>query len=204
MRARAAAAAALASFGILAIGWQAGAQSIEASKVTGVTNSATNGNAGTASSGSSTSTGSSGTNGSAAGTSAAGTTGSGTTGSGTTGSSGTSGSSTSNSGSTSSGSQASTSSGLKNGTFTGTAEETRYGIVQVQVVVSGGKITDVQTPQLTGDDMRSDMINSEAAPILRSEVLQAQSANVDTVSGATYTSEGYVASLQAALSAAHA
>ncbi|MCH6468807.1 FMN-binding protein [Sinomonas terrae] len=199
MRARAAAAAALASFGILAIGWQAGAQSIEASKVTGVTNSATNGNAGTASSGSSTSTGSSGTNGAAAGT-----TGSGTTGSGTTGSSGTSGSSTSNSGSASSGGQASTSSALKNGTFTGTAEETRYGIVQVQVVVSGGKITDVQTPQLTGDDMRSDMINSEAAPILRSEVLQAQSANVDTVSGATYTSEGYVASLQAALNAAHA
>ncbi|KHL03954.1 FMN-binding protein [Sinomonas humi] len=199
MRARAAAAAALASFGILAIGWQAGAQSIEASKVTGVTNSATNGNAGTASSGSTTSSGSSASNTSAAGASSSGTGGSGTTGSG-----GTSGSSTSSSGSTSSGSQASTSSGLKNGSFTGTAEETRYGIVQVQVVVSGGKITDVQTPQLTGDDMRSDMINSEAAPILRSEVLQAQSANVDTVSGATYTSEGYVASLQAALNAAHA
>lgn len=76
--------------------------------------------------------------------------------------------------------------------------------MQVQIVVSGGKITDVQTPQLTSDDMRSQMINSEATPILRSEVLQAQSANVDTVSGATYTSEGYLASLQAALNSAHA
>lgn len=75
--------------------------------------------------------------------------------------------------------------------------------MQVQIVVSGGKITDVQTPQLTSDDMRSQMINSEATPILRSEVLQAQSANVDTVSGATYTSEGYLASLQAALNSAH-
>ncbi|WP_138444801.1 FMN-binding protein [Sinomonas susongensis] len=200
MRARAAAAAALASFGILALGWQAGAQSIEASKVVGVTNSAT-GTAGSASSGSAGSPGS-GSSASSGGTTAAG----GTTGAGgtSTGSTGSTGSSTSGSGSTSSGSQSSASSGLKNGTFTGATEQTRYGLIQVQIVVSGGKITDVQTPQLTGDDMRSDMINSEAAPILRSEVLQAQSANVDTVSGATYTSEGYLASLQAALNSAHA
>jgi uncharacterized protein with FMN-binding domain len=191
VRARAAAAAALASFGILAVGWQAGAQAIEASKVVGVTNSATTGTGGTASSGSAGSSGTTATSASAAGSSSS-------------GSAGSTGASTSSSGSTSSGSQASTSSGLKNGTFTGALEETRYGEIQVQIVVAGGKITDVQTPQLTGDDMRSQMINSEAAPILRSEVLQAQSANVDTVSGATYTSEGYLASLQAALSSAHA
>jgi uncharacterized protein with FMN-binding domain len=181
VRARAAAGAALASAGILAAGWQAGAQAIEASQVTGVTTSA--GTNGTASSGSGPSSGT-GTAGSASSSNA----GSGTSGSGTSGS----------------GSQAASSSALKDGSYTGAVESTRFGDVQVQLVVSGGKITDVKALQLTDAERRSQMISATAAPILRSEVLQAQSGNVDTVSGATVTSDAYLSSLQAALDAAHA
>lgn len=131
---------------------------------------------------------------------------SGTTGNGTaTSGSGTSASGTTGAGSASGGSQGSTSSSaLKNGTFTGAVESTRFGNVQVQVVVAGGKITDVKALQLTDAERRSQMISATAAPILRSEVLQAQSGNVDTVSGATITSDAYLSSLQAALDAAHA
>jgi uncharacterized protein with FMN-binding domain len=71
--------------------------------------------------------------------------------------------------------------------------------VQVQVVVSGTKISNVSFLQLTAYDGRSEQINSQAAPILLQETLSAQSANIDTVSGASYTSEGYVQSLQSAL-----
>ncbi|WP_328457925.1 FMN-binding protein [Amycolatopsis sp. NBC_00438] len=89
------------------------------------------------------------------------------------------------------------------GTFTGEAADTRYGPVQVQITVAGGKITDaqaVQYPQESGRDVR---INSAAVPELNQEALQAQSAQIDTVSGATYTSEGYQQSLQSAIDAAH-
>jgi uncharacterized protein with FMN-binding domain len=88
---------------------------------------------------------------------------------------------------------------LKNGTYSGTSEATRYGNVQVQVTISGGKITDVTALHLTDAEPRSVEISNEAAPILRDEVLKAQSAAVATVSGATYTTEGYLASLQSAL-----
>ena len=115
-------------------------------------------------------------------------------GSGTTGSTAASG----GSGSGSSGTAAATS-GAKDGTFTGASEPTRFGNVQVKVVVSGGKITDVVATQLTNDGGRSVEISNYAAPILRTEVLQAQSASVSSVSGATYTSEGYLSSLQSAL-----
>ncbi|MCU1478161.1 MAG: FMN-binding protein [Subtercola sp.] len=84
-------------------------------------------------------------------------------------------------------------------TFTGSVASTRYGNVQVQITVSGGKISDVTALQLTNDDSRSAQISNRAAPILRQEVLAAQSANVDSVSGATYTSDGYLKSLQSAL-----
>ena len=84
-------------------------------------------------------------------------------------------------------------------TATGTAVETRYGVVQVAVTVQGSKITNVRFVQLTAFDQRSAEINSQAAPILLQETLSAQSAQVDTVSGATYTSDGYVQSLQSAL-----
>lgn len=85
------------------------------------------------------------------------------------------------------------------GTFTGAAESTRYGDVQVQITVSGGAITDVTALQLTDKDGRSVSISNRAAPILRSEVLAAQSANVHSVSGATYTSDAYLSSLQSAI-----
>lgn len=85
-------------------------------------------------------------------------------------------------------------------TLTGAVEETRYGAVQVQVTVSGRRITDVRAVQLPGaDNPRSDQISSYAGPELRAEALQAQSASIDVISGATYTSEGYKASLQTAL-----
>ncbi len=103
-------------------------------------------------------------------------------------------------GATASGAATSTSGAAR--TYTGTAEQNRFGTVQVTLVVTGNKITDaiITAPQ---DNPRSAYINSQAVPILRSETLQAQSANINAVSGATYTSESYLGSLQAALAAAH-
>ena len=85
------------------------------------------------------------------------------------------------------------------GTFVGTVQSTRYGNVQVQVVVVGGTITDVVALHLTDDGGRSVQISNRAAPILRGEVLAAQSANVSNVSGATYTTQAYLLSVQSAL-----
>lgn len=76
---------------------------------------------------------------------------------------------------------------------------TQFGDVQVRLVESGGTITDVQALQLPFDRRRSAEISQYAEPILRSEVLQAQSAQIDTVSGATYTSDAYDRSLQSAI-----
>lgn len=81
----------------------------------------------------------------------------------------------------------------------GPTEENRYGPVQVRVTLSGNRIVDVQALQLPSDRSRSRQINDVAGPELRQEVLQAQSAQVHTISGATYTSNGYRQSLQAAL-----
>ena len=103
---------------------------------------------------------------------------------------------------TTSGTASGTTSGT-DGTFTGAVEQTQYGDVQVSVTISGGKITDVKALKLTDDGGRSVQISSRAAPMLRSEVLSAQSAKVDSISGATYTTEGYLTSLQAALDSAH-
>ncbi|HEY2665939.1 MAG TPA: FMN-binding protein [Actinomycetota bacterium] len=85
-------------------------------------------------------------------------------------------------------------------TVTGPVVSTRYGDVQVQTTVSGGRLTDVQALQLPSDRARSAFISQTAAPMLRDEALQAQSGQIDTISGATYTSEAYAQSLQAALS----
>jgi uncharacterized protein with FMN-binding domain len=71
--------------------------------------------------------------------------------------------------------------------------------MQVAVVISGGKITDVKVLQETNRGGRSVEISNQADPMLRSEVLKAQSANVSTIGGATYTSDGYLQSLQSAL-----
>jgi len=69
--------------------------------------------------------------------------------------------------------------------------------------VTNGKITDVAVPTYPHDNGRDQEINAYALPVLRSETLSAQSADIDTVSGATVTSDGYLQSLQAALDAAH-
>jgi uncharacterized protein with FMN-binding domain len=94
------------------------------------------------------------------------------------------------------------SSGLKNGTFVGPAVNQRYGTIKVTIVVSGGKIIDVTATYPTGGE--TGRINAKAIPRLRQEVLTAQSASVATVSGATYTSNAYKQSLQAAIAAAKA
>ncbi len=77
--------------------------------------------------------------------------------------------------------------------------DTRYGPVQVEVTLDGSTITAIAAIQLPGGDRRSEQISNRAEPTLQSEALQAQSANIDGVSGATYTSEAYAQSLQAAL-----
>lgn len=91
---------------------------------------------------------------------------------------------------------------LKAGSYTGAVVNTRYGPVQVAVTVSGGKLTAVSFLALPQDRPRSQSISSQATPLLRSEALQAQSANVNLLSGATYTSEGFAQSLQSALAGA--
>ena len=118
--------------------------------------------------------------------------GTGSTGTGPTGSVGSSGTGSSG-----------TSNSSASGTYTGTAVQTRFGAVQVQITVSNGKITEVTPLQLTDTDGRSIQISNRAAPLLRTKVLAAQSANVQTVSGATVTSKAYLTSLQAAIDAAN-
>jgi uncharacterized protein with FMN-binding domain len=85
----------------------------------------------------------------------------------------------------------------------GTVAQTRWGPVQVQVTISGGKITEITALQVPDGNFRDQEINSYAVPQLREEVLQAQSASIDMISGATITSEGYIESLQAALDTAN-
>jgi len=76
---------------------------------------------------------------------------------------------------------------------------TRFGDVQVRLIESGGKIVDIKALQLPFDRSRSRQISQYSEPILHDEALQAQSARIHTVSGATYTSEAYSQSLQSAL-----
>jgi uncharacterized protein with FMN-binding domain len=85
------------------------------------------------------------------------------------------------------------------GTVTGQAVQIPFGTVQVQVTVQSGRITDVQAVQMPGGDRHTSEISSYVAPRLRTAVLQAQSAQINAISGATYTSEGYIQSLQSAL-----
>ena len=109
------------------------------------------------------------------------------------------GSSTSTPAPTPSASSSETTTSTVSGTFTGTSVHTRFGDVQVQITVQDGVLSDVTALQLTDQDSRSVSISNRAAPILRQEVLAAQSANVHSVSGATYTSNAYLSSLQSAL-----
>ncbi|MER6290050.1 FMN-binding protein [Streptomyces sviceus] len=87
-------------------------------------------------------------------------------------------------------------------TVTGDTIQTRWGPVQVRVTIKNGRLTDVTAVSYPTDNPRDQEINSYALPRLRSEALQAQSADIDTVSGATYTSDGYRQSLQSALDSA--
>ena len=119
------------------------------------------------------------------------TTTSGGTGNGNNGSSG--------SGSSGNGSSASQKSSAQTRTVTGSTVQTRWGPVQVQLTVSGGKITDVAMLQYPNGNGTDQQISSYALPILMQDTMSAQSANIDMVSGATYTSTGYLQSLQSAI-----
>ncbi|WP_433083777.1 FMN-binding protein [Dactylosporangium sp. CA-052675] len=88
---------------------------------------------------------------------------------------------------------------MKDGTFNGNPIYVEYGNVELSIVVSGGKITDVKVLDSPSEHSRSVQINNSALPKLRAEALAAQSADIDTVSGATYTSSGYKLSLQSAI-----
>ncbi|MBB5867635.1 uncharacterized protein with FMN-binding domain [Allocatelliglobosispora scoriae] len=91
----------------------------------------------------------------------------------------------------------------KSVTVNGTAVETRWGPVQVQVKITSGRITDVVVLVSPTGERRDIEINNRALPILREQVIEAQGTRIDGVSGATVTTEGYLESLQAALDAAH-
>ena len=84
-------------------------------------------------------------------------------------------------------------------TLTGAVENTQYGPMQVQVTLTGTKITKITVLQQTNDGATSQQIDSTAIPKLTAEALAAQSARIDAVSGASYTSSGYTQSLQSAL-----
>ncbi|WP_433360457.1 FMN-binding protein [Actinoplanes sp. CA-142083] len=88
-------------------------------------------------------------------------------------------------------------------TYAGSTAQTRWGPVQVTITVDGGKITGVAVPTYPNENRRDQEINARALPTLRQETLDKQSADIDAVSGATVTSDGYKESLQAALDAAH-
>jgi uncharacterized protein with FMN-binding domain len=88
-------------------------------------------------------------------------------------------------------------------TVNGGVADTMYGPVQVQVTVRGGRITGAHAIVYPQGGGRDQQINGQAVPQLDQETLQIQSARIDTVSGATYTSDGYRRSLQSALDAAH-
>lgn len=90
----------------------------------------------------------------------------------------------------------------KDGIYTGSVEDAYYGYVQVQVTVSNGLITDVSFLQYPSDNGTSRFINSQAMPMLKSEAIQAQSARVDIISGASDTSMAFQNSLSSALSGA--
>ena len=84
-------------------------------------------------------------------------------------------------------------------TVTGDEAATRWGPVQVELTVANGTITDVSVVQYPSGNGRDQQINARALPVLIQETLDAQNADIDMVSGATVTSEGYLESLQSAL-----
>jgi uncharacterized protein with FMN-binding domain len=92
----------------------------------------------------------------------------------------------------------------KDGTYTGSVADAYYGNVQVEATVSGGKLTNIAFLQYPSDRSTSRYISGQALPLLKSEAIKSQNANVDGISGASYTSQGFVESLSSALSKAKA
>lgn len=90
----------------------------------------------------------------------------------------------------------------KDGQYTGSAADAYYGYIQVKATIQGGKLTGVAFLQYPNDQRNSVEINQQAMPYLQQEAIQAQSAQVDVVSGATDTSQAFVQSLSSALSQA--
>ncbi|MBO8191228.1 FMN-binding protein [Streptomyces oryzae] len=93
--------------------------------------------------------------------------------------------------------------GSRTGSYTGSVINTRYGPVQVEATLKGGRLTAVKVLRVPSENSRDQEIARDAVPRLTQEALHAQSAQIDAVSGATYTSDGYVRSLQSALDRAH-
>ena len=89
------------------------------------------------------------------------------------------------------------------GTFTGDAVDTRWGPVQVRIVVKDGRITSAEAVEYPTQNPRDQQINAYAIPQLNADVVAAQSANIDAVSGATVTSDGYLSSLQSTIDQAN-
>lgn len=87
----------------------------------------------------------------------------------------------------------------KDGSYTGNAADAYYGNIQIQATISGGKITNIHFLQYPNDRGTSIAINQQADPMLAQEAIQAQSANVDIISGATDSSQAFIQSLQSAL-----
>lgn len=90
----------------------------------------------------------------------------------------------------------------KDGTYAGPVTDAFYGPMQVSVVIAGGKITDVTFLQYPNEPGHTSEVSSTALPVLKSEAIAAQSAQVDMVSGASQTSEAFQQSLQSALAQA--
>lgn len=161
MSTRAKAAAALASLGVIVVGWQAATangQTVAAPSTKASRDTSSSGNS----------------------------------------SSGNSSSSAAPSASSSASSPASSGTGAT-GTFTGTTATHHYGSVTVTVTMANGKITKLTENVVSDGDHHSQSINSQAIPVLKQEILSTNSANVSTVSGATYTTQAYLTSLQSAL-----
>jgi uncharacterized protein with FMN-binding domain len=89
------------------------------------------------------------------------------------------------------------------GTYTGDAVDTRWGIVQVQITAESGKITKSEAVRFPTENSRDQEINAYAVPELNSEVVNKQSGNIDAISGATVTSDGYIQSVQSAIDQAN-
>ena len=93
--------------------------------------------------------------------------------------------------------------GTVNGTFRGSTVQTQFGPVQVEIAVQNGKITSSNAIKYPSGNQRDVLIANYAVPQLNAEAVQAQSAKISMVSGATYTSDGYLQSLQSAIDKAH-